>query len=75
MLTLNLPPELEQRLSQWAAKTHHSKDYGMQLALEEFLDDEENYSEAVKIAERVTNGQEPTYTLEEIKKRHELLDA
>ena len=75
MLTLNLPSQLEQRLSQWTANTHQSKEYGVQRALEEFLDDYEDYSNALRVAERVKNGQEPTYTLEELKKRHDLLDV
>ena len=72
MLTLNLPSELEQRLSEWATNTHHSKDYCVQLALEEFLDDYEVHSRALDRWQKVERGESQLISLEDVEAQFDL---
>jgi len=65
MLSLRLDPKLEKRLERLAKKTRRSKSYYARLALEQFLEDREDYLAALAVLER----NEPTVTLEELEKR------
>ena len=53
MLILNLSSKLEQRLSEWAANNYQSKDYSMQLAFEEFLDDYDDYCRILNVSKYI----------------------
>lgn len=64
MLAVRLPHELEERLASLASKTHRSKSYYVKRAIEEFLEDQEDYLEALAVLEK--KGK--TYTLDEVKK-------
>jgi RHH-type rel operon transcriptional repressor/antitoxin RelB len=66
MLSVRLSPELEQRLNTLAQETHRSKSFYIAKALEEFLDDQEDYLLATQTLERVKAGQEKTYSLSEL---------
>ncbi len=68
MMTIRLPEEMEQRLSQLAKETHRTKTYYVKRAIEEFLDDQEDYLLALSVMERVEKGKEKTIPLEEILK-------
>lgn len=65
MLGVRLPQGLEKRLDQLAKETHRSKSYYVKRALEEFLEDQEDYLLALARYEKVEQG-ERTYSLEEI---------
>ena len=69
MLSVRLRPDIEKRLNQLSEDTHRSKSYYAAKAIERFLEDEEDYLQAVAIYERIKEGKEKTYTLEEIQKR------
>lgn len=43
MVAVRLPPELEQRLERFAQETHRSKSYYIRKALEQFLEEREDY--------------------------------
>jgi RHH-type transcriptional regulator, rel operon repressor / antitoxin RelB len=47
MITVRLPKELEMQLDNVATKTHRSKSYYIRKALEQFLEDREDYLLAV----------------------------
>ena len=68
MMTIRLPEEMEQRLSQLAKETHRTKTYYVKRAIEEFLDDQEDYLLALSVMERVEKGEEKTIPFEEILK-------
>ncbi|MBP9693022.1 MAG: ribbon-helix-helix protein, CopG family [Alphaproteobacteria bacterium] len=68
MMTIRLPEEMEQRLSQLAKETHRTKTYYVKRAIEEFLDDQEDYLLALSVMERVEKGKEKTIPFEEILK-------
>lgn len=65
---VRLPEALEKRLEAFAAKTHRSKSYYLRRALEEFLEDQEDYYLALAVKERIDAGTEKLYSLEEVEK-------
>lgn len=65
MLSLRLDPKLEKRLERLAKKTRRTKSYYARLALEQFLEDREDYLAGLAVLER----NEPTVSLEEMEKR------
>jgi RHH-type rel operon transcriptional repressor/antitoxin RelB len=68
MLGVRLPEELEKRLNRLASETHRTRSYYVKRALEQFLEDQEDYLLALSRSEKVKKG-ERTYTLEEAKKK------
>ncbi len=75
MAGVRLPLDLEEQLDRLALQTHRTKSYYIKRAIEKFLEEEGDYLLALSISERIKNKQERTYTLDEIKKQHDLLDA
>lgn len=67
MTGVRLPEELENRLDNLVLKTHRSKSYYIKRAIEDYLNDQEDYLLAAAISERITRGIEKTYTLAELK--------
>ena len=65
---------MEKRLSQLAKDTHRTKSYYVKRAIEEFLDDQEDYLLALSIMERVERGEEKTIPFEEILKKYGMND-
>jgi len=65
MLGVRLPEDLEKRLDQLSKETHRSKSYYVKRALEEFLQDQEDYLLALARYEKVEQG-ERTYSMQEI---------
>ena len=66
--SIRLAPETEKRLSELSARTGRSKAYYLREAVEEYLDDMEDYYLAAEVAERVRRGEEKTYPLEQVRK-------
>ena len=56
MMTIRLPDNLEKRLSQLAEETHRTKSYYVRQAVEEYLDDQEDYLIALSRMERIDKG-------------------
>jgi predicted DNA-binding protein len=70
MTKLIIPVELDKRLAALAAKAHIPKDeYALQL-LEELLEDQEDYLEALEVSRRIENGEEKTIPYEEVLKQY-----
>lgn len=68
MLALRLPPDIEKRLDDLAKATGRSKSFYAREAIEEFLDDLEDYYLAEKrFAERTSDD---TIPLSEVMKRY-----
>lgn len=70
MTTLTIPDALDKRLTTLAKKAHVPKSEYALHALEEFLDDQEDYLIALAIMERVERGEEKTIPFEEILKKY-----
>lgn len=75
MMTIRLPDDLEKRLSQLAKQTHRTKSYYVRHAIEEYLDDQEDYLVALSRMERIDKGIDKALPfedlVEEYKKEHE----
>lgn len=70
MLAVRLPKELDERLERFAHKTHRSKSYYVRKALEQFLEDQEDYLMAVARLEE----NNPRIPLDEVLKQLDLDD-
>lgn len=68
--TIRLDPNLEKRLEALAKRTGRTKAYYLRQAIEEHLEDLEDYYLAADVIERLRRGEERTYSLEEVE--HEL---
>ena len=65
---VRLPETLEKRLNHLAKETHRSKSFYIKRAVEDFLEEREDYLLALAIKERIDSGKEKTYSLEEVEK-------
>lgn len=72
MMTVRLPENMDKRLSQLAKETHRSKSYYVKQALEEFLEEREDYLLALAAMERFEKGEEKAIPFEEILKKYGL---
>lgn len=70
MLAIRLPEKLENKLCALSEETNRSKSHYVRLALEEFLEDREDYLTAVALLEQ----KNPQISLEELE-RHLGLDG
>ena len=70
MLGIRLDQETETRLEQLCSATGHTKTYYTKQALQEFLDDREDYLLGISVLAR----QEPTISLDELEKQLGLAD-
>jgi RHH-type transcriptional regulator, rel operon repressor / antitoxin RelB len=61
-IALRLTPELDERLSTLAKKTHRSKSYYVREALEHYIEDLEDYYSAMSVSENPGK----IYSLEEV---------
>ena len=69
MLALRLPKAIERRLERLARTTGRTKSYYAREAIEQFLEEREDYILGVSVLERVERGEEPTISLRELQKR------
>jgi len=71
MTYLTIPDELDKRLAALAAKAHVPKNEYALHALEEFLEDQEDYLQALEVSQRIERGDEKTIPYEEVLKQLE----
>ena len=71
MTYLTIPDELDKRLTALAAKARVSKDAYALHALEEYLEDQEDYLLALEISQRIEKGEEKTIPYEEVLRQYE----
>lgn len=69
-IAIRLPEELETRLNNLAKKTHRSKSFYVREALEQYLEDIEDYNLAMNILENPGRF----YSIEEVRKMCDLDD-
>lgn len=70
MLHLAIPDALAKRLSALAKKAHVPKDEYALHALEEFLEDQEDYLVALESSEKIKKGEEKTIPYEQVLKKY-----
>lgn len=66
---------MEQKLSQLAKETHRTKSYYIKRAVEEFLEDQEDYLLAVASYEEYLQSGKKSVSLEELEKKLGLHDG
>jgi len=72
MLAIRLPPSIEKRLEKLARRTGRTKTYYVREAILEHLEDLEDMYLAEPILDRIRSGQERTFPLKDVMKRHGL---
>jgi RHH-type rel operon transcriptional repressor/antitoxin RelB len=72
MATLIIPADLDNRLTALAEKAHIPKDDYAIRALEDFLEDQEDYLIALARVERIDKGIDTLLSLEEVLKELDL---
>lgn len=68
-ITLELSPELEARLGAESRAARQTPESLIAVAIEQYLEDLEDYRDAVRISEAVARGEEKVYTAEEVRAR------
>ena len=66
-ISIRLDTETEMRLTRLAEQTGRTKSYYLRELIEQGLDDLEDYYLAIDVLERIRKGEEPVYSLEEVK--------
>ena len=66
--SIRFSENIENRLNHLARETHRTKTFYIQRAVEDFLEDQEDYFLALAVQERIDAGTEKLYSLEEAKK-------
>ncbi len=66
-VSIRLDAETEGRLNRLSEQTGRTKSYYLRQLIEDGLDDLEDYYLAMEILERVRKGEEPVYSLDEVK--------
>ena len=75
MMTIRLHENMEKRLSQLAKETHRTKSYYVKRAIEEFLEDQEDYILAASSYENYLQSGKKSISLEELEKKLGLNDS
>lgn len=70
MLTIRLPELMERRLSDLAKETHRSKSYYVKRAIEEFLEEQEDYLIALSRMERIESGEDKAIPFEKLVEKY-----
>lgn len=65
---LALPEDLNHRIQSLSQKIEKSPILCLREALENYLEDQEDYLSAVAVKKRILAGEEKTYSMEEVKK-------
>ena len=72
--SIRLSPEIEKRLDYLAGQTGRTKAFYLRKIIEKGLDDLEDYYLAADVLERVRNGEERVYSLDEVENALDLAD-
>ena len=66
-LVLELPQELRERIEVRSCEVKQKPERFVLMAIEQYLEDLEDYRDAVRISEEVRSGRMKTYSLEEVR--------
>ena len=73
-LTIELSPEVEERLNLWSDRENAPRESFIESMLEKALEDWEDYEDAVRISAEVKAGRMKTYSKEEVWRELDELD-
>lgn len=68
-VSVRLSPELNERLTALAARTHRSKSFYMTKALEDYLENQESYLLALEAYNEYLASGKKSYTSEEVREK------
>lgn len=74
-MLLTLDEKTNTRIQSWCAANNQPPEVFINYALEQSLDDWEDYLEALKICEEIDAGRMKTYSFEEIERQLDELDV
>ena len=67
-MVLEMPKELEKRISVWSDRAREAPDTFILRAIERYLEDLEDYEDAVEISREIRAGRMSTHALEEVER-------
>jgi RHH-type rel operon transcriptional repressor/antitoxin RelB len=70
MLAVRLSKDLEERLERLAQKTNRTKSFYVKKALEQYLEDEEDYQDAVSAYEEYLKSGKQSVSFEELMEKN-----
>ncbi len=73
-MVLEMPKELEERVSVWSNRSCEAPDALILRAVERYLEDLEDYADAVDVRAAIKAGRMKTYSLEEVEREMDELD-
>ena len=73
-IAVRLPDDVDERLAQLAARTGRTKTFYVREAIEQHLEDLEDYYLAAEVSERLRSGDEGTVPLEDLITEYEMAD-
>ena len=72
--SIRLAPEIEKRLDSLALQTGRTKAFYLRQIIEQGIEDMEDYYLAAEVLERIRQGKEKVYSLEEVERDLDLAD-
>jgi len=73
-IAVRLPDDVDDRLARLAARTGRTKTFYVREAIEEHLEDLEDYYLAAEVSERLRRGEEHTVSLDDLTARYGVED-
>ena len=73
-MVLEVPCEIEERISLWSERLNEPQSAFMLRAVEEYIEDLEDYDEAAMVNAEIRAGRMKTYSLEEVEREMDELD-
>ena len=73
-MVLEVPREIEERISLWSERLNEPQSAFMLRAVEEYIEDLEDYDEAAMVNAEIRAGRMKTYSLEEVEQEMDELD-
>ena len=68
-ILLDVTPELQERVNFWSRRSNEEPDKFLKSIITEYLEDLEDYEEAVRIHSEIQTGRMSTHSWEEVRER------
>ena len=68
-ITLELSPEMRERIEVRSGAVNHKPERFVLMAIEQYLEDLEDAEDAMRLSEAVARGEEKVYTAEDVRRR------
>ena len=74
-MILTTTPDIDARLRSWSISTNKPPEFFVNEAIDEALNDWEDYQEALRICEEVDTGKMKTYSFQEVEAHLDALES